>query len=688
MRYSRTRLALVAAITFFLGANLAWVRLDRAPPPWDDSVYLTSSLAMGDAQADHGVAGFAREFFRGNRIRPPLLDALAVPIYLVAGRTYRAAYAINLVFLAVLFATLYRLGKRYASPRAGWLAVWIAGTMPILYGLSRSFLVECGLVTLVAIVMCLVAGWEESSGAGRALAIGLVCGLGLLTKASFPIYVALPLLYLAVTQRESVMRAKPLLAFAAPIVLLAAPWYLINFKAALRTALENGTAETAKLYGLGPVLSLTQIQYYLHTIANAGPALYFAAAPLLALAARLIPDVKRSPGAKTGLRLCALWMAPLLFLTFSHYRDVRYAAPLYPALALILAILADGVLRRWGAKAGACVAVLLLLPLLSLLQVSFGMFVGPAGAPFELGGLLMQSPYLSYARRFDRTVGPQEEILLDLYHRSKFSGGERKVVLVGTDKAHFNADNFKLTAAQRRLPFDIETTAYAADQGALLPFLDAAAFFIYKEGGAPEVTFFNLQGDAAARLVRENGRFLEILPPRTLPDGGVVRVFEDLSHGHFVRAGAFLPEAMDQMPAARVTFGDRLQLTGFSMRRTPEGLEVQYRWRALQRIDRDFWCFVHVLGPAGDTILWKLDHPLLDGKPPVSQWLAGDTGVERLVLPLPPGAPDDLRLRFGVYLPQSGAGSGARLPINASSFPMAEEGTAVQVNAPAPAEAK
>ena len=289
------------------------------------------------------------------------------------------------------------------------------------------------------------------------------------------------------------------------------------------------------------------------------------------------PAPSQAPDTKPGLRMCALWMAPLLFLTFSHYRDVRYAAPLYPALALALAILADRVLRRWGAKAGACVAVLLLLPLLSLLQVSFGVLVGPAGAPFELGGLLMPSPYLSYARRFDRTLGPQEAILLDLYHRFKFSGGERKMVLVGTDQVRFNADNFKLAAAQRKLPFDIETTAFAADQSALLPFLGAAAFFVYKEGGARETTFFNGQGGAAARLVRESGRFHEILPPHTLPDGGVVRVFENLSHGSFLRSGAFLPEGMVEIPAARAIFGDQLQLIGFSVRRTPEGLEVQFR---------------------------------------------------------------------------------------------------------------
>src|SRR5258708_1336995 len=259
MQLSRAGLALCAAIAFFLATTLVWVRLDRTPTAWDDSVYLTGSLALRDAQTDRGVIGFVKEFFKGNRIRPPLLDALGSLVYSVSGRTYRAAYAVNLMFLAILFAALYRLGARFANSRAGLLAVWIAGTMPIVYGLVRSLLVECGLMAFVAVVICLIAEWDESSSPGWAFLMGIVCGLGMLTKASFPLYVALPLLSLAVTQRKSVLRAKPLLAFAATVALLAGPWYLVNFRVALLTALENGSAETAKIYGLGAILSFDAV---------------------------------------------------------------------------------------------------------------------------------------------------------------------------------------------------------------------------------------------------------------------------------------------------------------------------------------------------------------------------------------------------------------------------------------------
>ncbi|HYV61860.1 MAG TPA: glycosyltransferase family 39 protein [Bryobacteraceae bacterium] len=675
MKLSRAGFALAGITLFFLAVNLAWVRLDRAIPPWDDSHYLTNSLVLYDAQTERGLPGFAKQFLKGMGTRPPLLAALPLPIYALVGRTYRAVYAVNLLFLAMLFAVLYRMGKRYASARAGLLAVWIAGTMPIVYGLTRSFLVECGLIALVSVTICLTAEWEETSGAGLAFCIGLACGFGLLMKASFPAYVALPLLYLAVTQRVSVMRLKPLLAFAGAATLVAGPWYAINARHAIGTLLKAGSAETADIYGTGAIFSLAAIGNYWHTVVNAGPALYFAALPLLAAGAYFGLGLP----AKRGLRLCALWMAPLLFLTLGHYRDIRFAAPLYPALALALAIVADRFLDRLRGKAGfcagACLAVLLLLPFLSLLQTSFGIL----GQPLELGGLLLQPPRLSYARCFDRTVGPQEAILADLYRRHKFNGAERKKVLLGTDLLRFNADNFKLTAAQRKLPFDIETTAYLPNHDALLQQLNSSTYFVYKEGGAFEPLFFNTQGENVARLVRESGRFHEILPAWPLGDGGVARVFVNPPRDRFVRAGAFLEAGMDQIPDAQVTFAGQLQLSGISARRTQEGLEVQYRWRCLRRMSRDYWCFTHVLD-AGGTILRYLDHALLDGEPPATLWREGDVAIERLVLPLPPGPAGDLRLRIGVYHRGSSGESGERLAVSESSLPLTEERTAVLVN--------
>jgi 4-amino-4-deoxy-L-arabinose transferase-like glycosyltransferase len=189
---ARTRLAFIALNAFFVGACLIWVRLDHSPPGWDDASYLGSSLVLYDSLAERGVPGYTWQFLTviGNRIgdKPPLIAALPTPVYLILGRRPRVAFVVNLAFLLVILSALYWLGKRYSGPTAGLLAAYIAGTMPMIYGLSRWFLVECGLIAIVCVAMCLLSEWNGFDGLWGGLLLGATCGLGLLMKASFPFY--------------------------------------------------------------------------------------------------------------------------------------------------------------------------------------------------------------------------------------------------------------------------------------------------------------------------------------------------------------------------------------------------------------------------------------------------------------------------------------------------------------------
>src|SRR5262249_23070142 len=241
-------------------------------------------------------------------------------------------YAVNLFFLALMFAAVYGIATIYADPRAGLIAVAALGAMPVIYGLSHWYLVECGLVALVCAAIFVMAGWSESSGAGRAIVLGIILGLGMLIKASFPLYVVLPFLYFMRKRGK-----KPLIPIAVSVLVLAGPWYIANLGAMMRTALFAGSAQAAKIYDYGEVLSVRAIGHYLFSVANAAPWLFVVTIPVLALIGT--PSLPKQT--RRGLVLAALWIAPLAFLAFGHYRDVRFASPLYPALALLFAWFAD-----------------------------------------------------------------------------------------------------------------------------------------------------------------------------------------------------------------------------------------------------------------------------------------------------------------------------------------------------------
>jgi Dolichyl-phosphate-mannose-protein mannosyltransferase len=658
------RLCFALLSLFFLGTTILWLHLDQRPPAWDDGYYQSRSLILYDALTSGGLPGFAARFLKVMGTKPPLIAALPTPVYLVLGRNAGATLVVNLVALLALFGSLYWMGKHYASPRAGLLAAFVAGTMPMTYGLARHYLVECGLVALVAVALCLMADSERSGTLRWSILLGATCALGVLMKFSFPAYVLIPAIYFAIDGRGGLARPKAWLGFAAAAAVLAMPWYLVNFGEALRTALQAGSGATAQIYGTGDILSAAEIWRYGMNVANTAPRLYVV---VLVIALPLVFGILTQQ-AKRGLLLCALWSAPILFLTFSHYRDLRYAAPLFPALALALGILLDAAIAWYGRAAIAVTVVLLALPAVSMLQTSFGIL---GSQPLQLFGLLFDAPRFSYARAFNPAPWPHQEILQGLYRRTTFTGEQKKLVVIGTDSGNFNADNFGLAILQDNLPLQIATTAYQTDPAMVGAMLNAASFFLYKEGGEGESPL-NSVGEQARQWVRESGNFAERVAPRKLPDGGTAHVFERVPTP-VEGAGARVQPAMDHAADCHVTFGGKIELTGLSADRTADAIEVKYRWRSLHPADRDYWCFTHIVDSKG-KIAGYLDHAILDGNPAMSTWKTGDVQTEILRFAIPAGGRNETyHLRLGVF----DRPSGERLQVTDSSFAVTDGETAV-----------
>ena len=204
----------------FAAATLLWLRLDRAPPNWDDAWYLTNSLTVYDALTQGGLPGYLAKLNSVLGFKAPLIAALPAPFYLLLGRHWHAAFLVNIASMWVLFAALYRIARRWWNARAAVFAIAIAGTMPLLYGLARWFMVEYALTALVAAAICVLIESDGLKRDGHSVLFGALCGFGLLLKVSFPLFVLPALVYAWVTSGR---RVRPLLWIALPCVLLAAP---------------------------------------------------------------------------------------------------------------------------------------------------------------------------------------------------------------------------------------------------------------------------------------------------------------------------------------------------------------------------------------------------------------------------------------------------------------------------------
>ncbi|MDP8981698.1 MAG: glycosyltransferase family 39 protein [Acidobacteriota bacterium] len=483
--------------------TLAWLRLNRAPPNWDDAWYLSNSLTLYDAWTSGGLPGLGRQFLAALEFKAPLITALPLPFYLIFGRRWHYAFLVNIASMLVLFAGVWGIGNRLRDSRSGLLAVYITATLPLLYGLSRWYLVEYPLAACVVLAWWLVLVSEDLMRPGVTVALGIVCGFGLLLKVDFPIFVAIPIGTALLRSRNW----RSLLQISIPSLILAGPWYALHWRATLDNVISAGFGAPALIQGTGAIFSPGAMLAYVGLIAERGVSVYYL---LVTAAAGLLVLLRRQFRILSQISQPAWWLAPFLIFLFGGNKDVRYIAPLLPAFALAAACLLDAALdrRKW------LIPAVLAFPLLSLLAISFHW-------PYTAGDL-------GYVSIYDRNTWLHAEILRAITDSALVHPGQRKVILLGTGRALFNADNFQLTALQNRLPLDVRTTAYEKDWARLLDLARASSYFVYKQGGEPESAFFNIRSAELIEYLRSSPEWDEIPFGRVLPDGGTAHI---LRHG-------------------------------------------------------------------------------------------------------------------------------------------------------------
>ena len=353
---------------------------------------------------------------------------------------------------------------------------------------------------------------------------------------------------------------------------------------------------------------------------------------------------------------------PFLVFLFGRNKILRLVAPLLPVFALVLASALDFVLRPLRKWQTPLLCLVLIFPAICLLQKSF--FIFGDRVP-RLNHFLRMGAAQDVARKYERTPWPLVDIMNTLYRQTRFKPGRKEIVMLGTDRGYFNADNFELTSVRGRLPFEVTSSARATDLDSLFRSLDSASFFIYKEGGEAESPFYNSYQGALIRQVQGNGRFVELPYHWSLPDGGNVHVFENLTPWWSIVKDAFIPSGIEPIPSCKVNFDNQIELTGLSIEQSKTHLRVKYRWLCLEPPDRQYWCFTHLLDEQNKTVGF-LDHTIVGGEPPMGSWKEGDVAMEELQFPI---APSQSQKRLRLLIGLSHVPSGERLTIRSFALP-------------------
>jgi hypothetical protein len=343
---------LPALIAGLLLPSLAWVALDRSAWPWGQawngevSVQLYYTLRHQPGQWLQAL----RAAFGSKPPAVAYLGQFFVPLRHLTGSIDVALRLSVLLAQLLTLALVWRTGRQLGSstplvPLAGCLLVAAA---PLFVGLSHQYFAEP--VQALAVAWAFYAALASAQW-GRPEALGHLlgaAGLGMLAKASTPLYCLLPGLLAARRLLPGARQAAPtapgalvrgLLALAAggALAALAVAWYRHNFAAVYRDFL-------CQFYGTNGVL-WDKLARWARALRNDLflPVSFDLCVGLLAVAALCrLPALRGASGGPLrtadGVALCALAhvLAVLLTLAPSVNSLSNYLLPSLPALAYLL----------------------------------------------------------------------------------------------------------------------------------------------------------------------------------------------------------------------------------------------------------------------------------------------------------------------------------------------------------------
>jgi 4-amino-4-deoxy-L-arabinose transferase-like glycosyltransferase len=433
----RPWLCLTAVFLTLAAVTAVWVSIDRRPPEWDHANHLERALrchrSLAEGRLWAAISGDSAFY-------PPLVPCAAGVLYFAFPIVPLTAQAVMLAFLALGMAAVFGVGRILWDDRAGLLAAFLFGTAPFVVFSLLNFQLDLPLASIVALTLWILLRTQGFRRPAWTAALGLVVGLGLLTKPTYLVYVAAPIVHQAFagSRGGEGRRRLALLGLAAGIAaVIALPWYGqrivgMPFQVVDRSFKQAAEADQAALF------SWTWLLFY--------PRVFQPQFGLLAGLACVwgLWALWRDRRARAYLWLATL---PGLFVfSIIQNRNLRYTLPLLPAAALVAAAGIRSFRMPWRR-----VAVVALVAAAAL-QVSMTTFAIPPPPTLDvfLTPIVLPLPPM-------RTDWQQQRILDELM---RVSGGKPARVAVVPNYNFLAVSNLRYEALVRQLPLEV-TRAWA-----------------------------------------------------------------------------------------------------------------------------------------------------------------------------------------------------------------------------------
>jgi hypothetical protein len=205
---TRRPLVLLGLFLCVCASASVWILIDGRPPEWGHANHLERAVGLLSQPAHRGLLGHARDH-RGLVVLS--LDGL------LRGRPCSTSsfpwfpsppQAVMMASLALAMAAIYGLGRRLDNARAGFWGALIFATAPFVVFSLTNFRLDLPLAAMVALALYTLVRSDDFTSGQWSLGLGMVFGLGMLTKPPFAVYVLPPFLW-SLWARRALGRPRP-----------------------------------------------------------------------------------------------------------------------------------------------------------------------------------------------------------------------------------------------------------------------------------------------------------------------------------------------------------------------------------------------------------------------------------------------------------------------------------------------
>lgn len=300
----------IVGILWAIGAvfDRVWFAVDRSIPGWDQAEYLTGAMNFWQAlqQPQWFSSAWWTQFWMLSSKVPPFVYISTTPFIALFGAGEEQSTIVNLLYSAVLLASVYGLGVRLFNVQTGLWAAGLCLLLPGLYVIRLDYLIDYPLVAIVTLTFFCLTLWatEKKSDAaieplppsialpsisqslaiaqsfsfprlgrsvlqswGYSIAFGISLGLAFLIKQPAVFFLLVPILWIAITtlrQRQWRRLLQLILALGLGFF-VCLPWYRTNWLIII-TAGKRATIDSAIAEGEPPITDPISWLYYLKAL--------------------------------------------------------------------------------------------------------------------------------------------------------------------------------------------------------------------------------------------------------------------------------------------------------------------------------------------------------------------------------------------------------------------------------------